>query len=26
MSVREEEDVLGKTPHGRIFLDKVMVF
>jgi hypothetical protein len=26
MTVREEEDVFGKTPHGRILLDKVMVF
>ena len=25
MIVREEEDVLGKAPHGRILFDKVMV-
>jgi hypothetical protein len=23
--MREEENVLGKTPHGRILLDKVMI-
>jgi hypothetical protein len=25
MTVREEEDILGKTPHGWILFDKVMV-
>jgi hypothetical protein len=25
MTVGEEEDIVGKTPHGRILFDKVMV-